>query len=191
MESEEVDDARKLLAPLCPFRQYMIQRLRFGEPFCHLRQSFRPRLWMLCASPADGQIPARSRIASLQTLFFVFHTAWMIFNMVGWAWRRTRPLHLLTMGLTAFSWFVLGIWHGWGFCLCTEWHWEVRRRLGYQDPERSYTALLVRSVTGVHVNQALSETVTGIVFVVAALLGGVLSLRDRRRRAYEHPKTFP
>ena len=69
----------------------------------------------------------------LNLLFFVFHTAGMIFNLVGWAWRRTRPFHLLTIGLTAFSWFILGIWHGWGFCLCTQWHWEVRQRLGYLD----------------------------------------------------------
>jgi hypothetical protein len=134
--------------------------------------------------PFENNYREGAMLYALNFFFFLFHTAWMIFNMLGWAWRRTRPLHLLTMGLTAFSWFVLGIWHGWGFCVCTQWHWEVRQRLGYVDPERSYVALLVRSVTGIHVNETLSEAVTGIVFVVAALLGGVLSLRDRRRRDY-------
>ncbi len=33
-------------------------------------------------------------LITLNLLFFVFHTAWMIFNMLGWAWRRTRPFHL-------------------------------------------------------------------------------------------------
>ncbi|MCW3094806.1 MAG: hypothetical protein JWL77_424 [Chthonomonadaceae bacterium] len=117
---------------------------------------------------------------ALNLLLFVFHTAWMIFNMIGWAWRRTRPFQLLTIGLTAFSWFILGIWNGWGFCICTEWHYEVRQRLGYVDSERSYVALLIRSMTGIHVNETLSETVTGIIFVVVAVLGVTLSLRDWR-----------
>src|SRR5207244_3439052 len=111
--------------------------------------------------------------------------AWMVFNIVGWAWRRTRPFQLFTIGLTAFSWFVLGIWNGWGFCICTQWHWEVRHRLGYIDPEGSYVALLIRCVTGIRVNETLSEAITGIVFVIVAILGITLSLRDRRRRSGE------
>jgi hypothetical protein len=128
---------------------------------------------------------------TLNILFFVFHTAWMVFNLVGWAWRRTRPYQLITIGFTAFSWFILGIWNGWGFCICTEWHYEVRQRLGYVDPERSYVALLIRSLTGVHVNETLSETMTGILFVLVALLGIVLSLRDWRRRTVARRTTVP
>ncbi len=128
---------------------------------------------------------------TLNLLFFVFHTAWMVFNLVGWGWKRTRPFHLLTIGLTAFSWFVLGFWYGWGFCLCTQWHWEVRRRLGYLDTERSYVTLLIHSVTGLHVNETLSETVTGILFVLVAFLGIALSLRDRRHRVCPRRPTAP
>jgi len=127
-------------------------------------------------------------LAALNIFFFVFHTAWMIFNALGWAWKRTRPLQLLTIGLTAFSWFILGIWNGLGFCICTQWHWEVRQRLGYVDPERSYLALLIRCITGIHVNPDLSEAFTGAVFVVVTILGVTLSLRDWRRRVGEHRK---
>jgi len=122
---------------------------------------------------------------ALNIFFFVFHTAWMIFNLIGWAWRRTRPFQLLTIGLTAFSWFILGIWNGLGFCICTQWHWEVRQRLGYRDQERSYVALLIHSMTGIHVNEMLSEAVTGILFVIVTILGVTISLHDRRRRVGE------
>src|SRR5262249_8135894 len=60
----------------------------------------------------------------LDKAFLVFHTALVLFNMFGWAWRRTRVLHLVTLGATAFSWFVLGAFYGWGYCLCTDWHFQ-------------------------------------------------------------------
>jgi hypothetical protein len=65
----------------------------------------------------------------LNIFFFVFHTAFTLFNAVGWAFRKTRRLHLVTLLLIVFSWFILGIWFGWGYCVCTEWHWQVKLRL--------------------------------------------------------------
>ena len=54
--------------------------------------------------------------AFLNVFFFVFHSLWMLFNSVGWAWKRTRPWHLLTVGVTAFSWIFFAWWYGydWG-----------------------------------------------------------------------------
>ena len=57
--------------------------------------------------------------AALNSLWFLFHTAWIGFNCVGWAWRRTRPWQLGAIALTLLSWFGLGIFYGWGFCPCT------------------------------------------------------------------------
>ena len=71
---------------------------------------------------------------ALNVAFFVFHTAWIGFNCIGWAFQRTRRWHLATVAVTAFSWFVLGIRFGWGYCPFTDWHWHIRERLGYQDP---------------------------------------------------------
>ena len=53
-------------------------------------------------------------LALLDKAFFVFHALLIAFNMVGWAWRRTRTLHLIVLGLTAFSWTVMGasLWLG-------------------------------------------------------------------------------
>ena len=66
--------------------------------------------------------------------FFVFHTLWIVFKCLGWACRRTRRWQLATISLTALSWFGLGIWYGWGYCPFTDWHWQIRERLGYHDP---------------------------------------------------------
>jgi hypothetical protein len=113
--------------------------------------------------------------------FFVFHTGWIVFNCTGWIWPSTRRWHLLTIALTALSWFGLGIWYGWGYCPCTDWHWHVRAELGYVDPD-SYVQLLVRVLTGVDAPRALIDTLVLVIFAVAAVLTVVLNVRDYRRR---------
>src|SRR5580765_4492639 len=114
----------------------------------------------------------------LNVFFFLFHTLWMLFNMVGWAWRQTRPWHRLTLGLTAGSWFVLGYWFGMGYCLCTDWHWQVRQKLGFVDHDGSYTHFLLHQLTGIDLPHAFTDALTGWVFGLAILLNLALSLRD-------------
>lgn len=120
-------------------------------------------------------------LSALNLAFFAFHTVWMAFIVAGWAWRRSRPWHLGAVGLTAASWFGLGYWYGWGFCLCTEWHWQVRQRLGYADDPPSYTQLLIGELTGLEPSATAAEWLTAGAFFLAAALSVALNLRDRRR----------
>ena len=117
--------------------------------------------------------------ATLNIFFFVFHTAWIAFNCLGWIWRRTRAWQLLTVSLTALSWFCLGAWYGWGYCPCTDWHWQVRVRLGHQDPP-SYIQLLVRELTGLDLNPASADALAVASLAGVSLLSVVLHARDRR-----------
>jgi hypothetical protein len=89
----------------------------------------------------------------LDKFFFVFHSTWIVFLLFGWAWRKTRRANLAVIVLTAFSWFILGIWYGYGYCPSTDWHWMVRVRLGYKDLPNSYTKFLVDSLTGWNVSR--------------------------------------
>jgi hypothetical protein len=112
--------------------------------------------------------------------FFAFHTLWIAFNCAGWLWRQTRPWHLVTVSVTALSWFGLGMWYGWGYCPCTDWHWQIRARLGYQDPA-SYTQLLLRELTGIDLAPRHADALTAGVFALVAMLSITLNLRDRRQ----------
>ena len=80
----------------------------------------------------------------LNGLFFVFHTAWIAFNCVGWIWRRTRPWQLATVSLTALSWFGLGVWYGWGYCPCTDWHGRSGRGSVTRTRRRIFSSLFAR-----------------------------------------------
>ena len=119
--------------------------------------------------------------------FLVFHTVWMLFNCVGWAWRRTRRWHLITTGLTAASWFLVAWWFNYpiGYCLCTDWHWQVREKLGYPR-DYSYTHFLFLELTGIDVSARLSDRVTGGVFLLTTVLTLILNIRDlwQERRSF-------
>lgn len=119
---------------------------------------------------------------ALNIFFFAFHTCWTLFNIVGWMFRATRRWHLVTMLLTAGSWFILGIWYGWGYCLCTDWHWQVRRELGFRDESNSYIHFLVLKLTGINFPAPLVEHVTLIVFVISFIMTIWLNVRDQRNK---------
>jgi hypothetical protein len=118
----------------------------------------------------------------LDIFFIVFHTLFTLFNITGWLFRATRKWNLVTLSLTAFSWFVLGIWYGWGYCLCTDWHWQVRERLGYHDQQNSYIHFLLLKLTGINFNETLVNNVTLIVFVISVVMSVWLNIRDRKQR---------
>ena len=103
----------------------------------------------------------------LDIFFLVFHTLLILFNLFGWIWTKTRRLNLVTLALTALSWFGLGIFYGWGYCPSTDWHWAVRRKLGDTDLPRSYISFLVEEWTGWLPPTDLVNIVTLTLFLLA------------------------
>jgi len=117
----------------------------------------------------------------LDKFFFVFHTSIIIFNITGWIWKKTRLLNLILLLSTLFSWFFLGIWYGFGYCPSTDWHWQVREKLGYYDMPSSYLEFLFESITGVNVNAKLVD-VLAVLFLGLALTASIITnIRDFKR----------
>ena len=84
----------------------------------------------------------------LDIFFSLFHASLVLFNLTGWAWQRTRRIHLATIGLTILSWFGLGIFYGCGYCPCTDWHWQIKRQLGETGLPKSYIKYYTDKLTG-------------------------------------------
>ena len=118
----------------------------------------------------------------LNIFFFIFHTFLVLFNCLGWIWKKTRIWNLYTLLLTAGSWFIVGIWKGWGYCYCTDWHWQVREKLGMYDQSRSYIHFLILKLTGINVNINLVDKVTLIVFFISLVTSIYLNIRDRKMK---------
>jgi hypothetical protein len=119
---------------------------------------------------------------SLNFFFFLFHTSLILFNCLGWIFPKFRKWNLITLTLTALSWFVLGIWLGWGYCVCTDWHWSVRRELGYQDMSNSYLHFLILKFTGINFSEKLVDIITVIVFFSSFITSIWLNMRDYKRK---------
>ncbi len=118
----------------------------------------------------------------LNIFFFVFHTVLMLFNCFGWAWKQTRCWNLITLLLTASSWFIVGIWYGWGYCFCTDWHWDVREKMGLFDQSDSYVHFLLLKLTGINFQKELVDTVSLIVFFILLAISIWLNIADFKKR---------
>lgn len=114
--------------------------------------------------------------------FFVFHIGLIFFNLFGWAFKRLRKWNLLTLGLTAFSWIVLGIFHGFGYCFLTDWHWNVRDELGYATPYNSYILFLIKTFLPLSVPAKTVDLLTGILFFLALAVSIILNTRDIKQK---------
>ena len=118
----------------------------------------------------------------LNSFFFVFHTVFTLFNIVGWILPKTRKLHLITLSITAISWFVLGIWYGLGYCFCTDWHFQIREKMGYIDSSNSYIHFLILQLTGLNLNPKLVDNATLIVFLISFGLSIWVNIRVRQSK---------
>ena len=118
----------------------------------------------------------------LDVLFVAFHALLVGFNLLGWAWRRTRRLHLITISATLLSWFGLGVVYGWGYCPLTDWHWDVKRALGETGLPASWVKYHLDRMTGLDWSSAAVDALVIGSAIGACLLSMALNWRDRVRR---------
>ncbi len=113
--------------------------------------------------------------------FFVFHIGLILFNLLGWMVKSLRRWNLITLGLTALSWFGLGAFYGIGYCFLTDWHWQIREELGYPNPFNSYIHFLITSVFPVSVSERWVDILTGTLFFAALVLSILTNTMDYRK----------
>jgi len=123
----------------------------------------------------------KSFLLFLDYFFLIFHSVFTLFNITGWIWNKTRKIHLITILLTAISWFVLGIWYGFGYCFCTDWHWQVRAALGKSSGSSSYIHFLILETTGIDISPSLVDILVLIIFLCCLALSVFLNVKDFRK----------
>ena len=115
------------------------------------------------------------------SFFYVFHTALILFNLLGWLYPRTRKLNLISLLTTFGSWGLLGFWKGWGYCFLTDWHYQVLRALGEKGMPSSYIAFLIEKITGLSLDPGLVNTLTVSLALLALVFSVWVNLRKKRR----------
>ena len=116
-------------------------------------------------------------LQSLNIFFFVFHSTLILFNVLGWIVPKWRLLNFISLSITAFSWFGLGIWYGWGYCFCTDWHWQVLKLLGVNEVSNSYIHFLVLKLTGINLPVNAVDLGTIIIFVLSFTTSAFLNFK--------------
>jgi hypothetical protein len=78
-------------------------------------------------------------------------------------------LDIITILLTAASWFILGIWYGMGFCPLTEWQWQVKERLGERNLPSNFIEYIAEKWTGHDFDSGFISTMIAVCFVLATI----------------------
>ena len=103
-------------------------------------------------------------------LFFtILHIAVIGFNLLGWIWEGTRSLHFYCIILTATSWFILGVWYGFGYCFITDLQWQVKEKLGEENLPNSFIKYFADKMSGENINACLIDTLTLVLFCFAVI----------------------
>lgn len=87
------------------------------------------------------------------------------------------------MLMVAFSWFVLGIKYGIGYCPVTQWHWEVRSILDRPVEAHSYIQFMIDRFMGISLDERYVGAGTLVIFAL------LLSLSILLNRKYYRPET--
>jgi len=123
----------------------------------------------------------------LLDIFLSFlHFALIGFNVSGWIWRATRKAHLITVAATAFSWFVLGIWWGWGYCPITQWEWEVKEKLGETNLPGSFIKYYADKISGKNIDPSIVDTTTLVIFLMVIVVTVYLNFFRKKSIAAGH-----
>jgi len=104
----------------------------------------------------------------LDIFFTITHLSLVLFNLTGWIWKKTRKAHLFVLLLTTASWFLLGIWYGWGYCPLTDWHWDVKEKLGARNLPNSFIKYAADGISGKDIPASLVDNV--VLFSLLAVL---------------------
>ena len=118
----------------------------------------------------------------LDVFLTLVHLVIIGFNLFGWIWPATRKAHFICVLATAASWFLLGMWFGMGYCPVTDWQWRVKEQLGEHNLPASFIKYYADKISGRDISSSLIDGVTGISFLVAALLSVYVIFIKKRRK---------
>ena len=88
----------------------------------------------------------------LNISFHLIHLSIISFFLFGWLFETMRLPHLILSLLILLSWFGLGIFFGFGYCLVTDIQWRIKRRLKQEPATEFYVKYMIDKMTGLDTN---------------------------------------
>ncbi|MEQ8336384.1 MAG: DUF2784 domain-containing protein [Cyclobacteriaceae bacterium] len=101
--------------------------------------------------------------------FTVFHSAFILFVLLGWIHPKTQRVHQVALLVTLIAWLLIGWYVGTiGYCPLTDWQWDIKRQLGERNLPSSFTEYVAEKLTGIDFNKTYIDiaTAAGLAFGV-------------------------
>lgn len=115
----------------------------------------------------------------LNVLFHCLHLIVIIFNTIFWMFSRTLRIAQVTQVLTLVSWFGFGFFYGFGYCFLTDWHWQIKEKLGERNLPASYIKFVLDNITGQDLNAQWIDRGTFAVLLISLVGCAVNSRRQK------------
>lgn len=117
----------------------------------------------------------------LDYFFTFFHTALVLFVLVGWSFPQTRKAHAVLLLAVLVAWLVIGFFKGViGYCPLTAWHWDIKRALGEQDMPSSFIEYIMEKVTGYDFPRRLVDLCTAIGMGLSVIMAIVFQIKKKK-----------
>lgn len=118
----------------------------------------------------------------LDIFLTVFHSAFVLFILIGWSHRKTRTVHWTALLLTLIAWMLLGLYKGViGYCPLTDWHWDVKRALGETGMPSSFIEYMVEKIMGINFPTLMVDIVTALGLVFGMIMSASIYWREVKK----------
>lgn len=119
-------------------------------------------------------------LAALDWALHAMHVGLIVFLLLGWVWRPLHKLHMLAVVIVWLCWLVLGWMAGhFGYCLLTDWHWQVKQALGETGLPRSYIDYMYQKLTGHTPDAQLVYWLTAAIMLACSVASVWVNFRSR------------
>jgi hypothetical protein len=105
----------------------------------------------------------------LNIVIGVFHVLLIVACLIGWISPRTRKAHLILIALVMGCWFLLGLKYGIGYCPLTDWHWQVKQKLGEGSLPNSFIKYLWDHIFTTSISPKAADILTFGAFFVSLI----------------------
>ena len=122
-------------------------------------------------------------MASVNTLQFLnffldfFHLSLMLLILFAWLIPCLRKMHLIVALLIGFTWLIFLQSKGIGYCILTDWHWQILMKLGKTNLPETYGQYLYERLTGLTIQKNTAQSIILYYWLGSLILSLVMVFR--------------
>ena len=120
----------------------------------------------------------------LDAFLTIFHSAFVLFVLFGWAHPKTQKAHVTALLLTFLAWMLLGLYRGViGYCPLTDWHWDVKRALGETGMSGSFVGYMIEHYLGLSFSRSFYDAITAGGLIFGSLMSFLVHRKNRNSKS--------